>query len=132
MRQVLDRMRAAFSLPGAWLIVIALLLVLAFAGMGQESGTSLEARIAKALSAMDGAGRVEVVIRVRETPATGQNGLFSGRGTGTEAVPCGAVAVAEGADDPIVRMQLTQALCALLGLQASAVSVMSASEGGLQ
>ena len=56
MRQVLDRMRAAFSLPGAWLIVIALLLVLFFSGMGQESGTSLEARIAKALSAMEGYG----------------------------------------------------------------------------
>ena len=45
------------------------------------------------------------------------------------AVP--AYAAAGGADDPLVRMQLTQALCALLGLQASAVSVVSASGGGL-
>ncbi len=35
------------------------------------------------------------------------------------------MAVAQGADDPLVRMQLEQALCALLGLPNSAVSVVT-------
>ena len=73
---------------------------------------------------------MSVVIRTRETSGGGSTGLFSSDAA-KETVPCGAVAVAEGADDPLVRMQLTQALCALLGLQASAVSVVSASGGGL-
>ena len=79
---------------------------------------------------MDGAGEVSVVIRMREGTGGGSGSLLAAGG-GAEAVPCGAVAVAEGADDPLVRMQLTQALCALLGLQASAVCVVSASGGGL-
>ena len=37
----------------------------------------------------------------------------------------GAVAVAQGADDPLVCLELQQALCALLGLPASAVSVVT-------
>ena len=40
----------------------------------------------------------------------------------------GAVAVAEGAGDPLVRIELEQALCALLGLPASAVSVVTGGE----
>ena len=54
---------------------------------------------------------------------TGGAGLLKGE-TGGE-VPCGAMAVAQGADDPLVRMQLEQALCALLGLPNSAVSVVT-------
>ena len=53
----------------------------------------------------------------------GGAGLLKGE-TGGD-VPCGAMAVAQGADDPLVRMQLEQALCALLGLPNSAVSVVT-------
>jgi len=39
------------------------------------------------------------------------------------AVPCGAVIVAQGADDVGVRLQLTRAVCTLLGLESSQVDV---------
>ena len=132
MKQLADRLRAALSTPGARALLIALaLFLLCTAVLSQRTEeTSLEARIARTLSAMEGAGQVSVVIRTRETSGGGSTGLFSSDAA-KETVPCGAVAVVEGADDPLVRMQLTQALCALLGLQASAVSVVSASGGGL-
>ena len=132
MKQLADRLRAALSTPGARTLLIALaLFLLCTAVLSQRTEeTSLEARIARTLSAMEGAGQVSVVIRTRETSGGGSTGLFSSY-EAKETAPCGAVAVAEGADDPLVRMQLTQALCALLGLQASAVSVVSASGGGL-
>jgi len=132
-KRVADRLRAALATPGAWVLLIAcaLLLLMSATASRQQTGTALEARIARTLSAMEGAGRVEVVIRTRESASQGKSGLLMTGGE-TELAPCGAVAVAEGADDPLVRMRLTQALCALLGLQASAVSVVSASGGGAQ
>ena len=129
MKQLADRLRAALALPGAKVLLVALLLLLA-AGLRGGTDASLETRIARTLSAMDGAGEVSVVIRMREATGGGSGSLLATGGE-AEEVPCGVVAVAEGADDPLVRMQLTQALCALLGLQASAVSVVSASGGGL-
>ena len=83
------------------------------------SKTPLEARAGQVLSAVEGAGKVDVTIMMRE----GKHGGLTAM-TGEET-PCGAVAVAEGADNPLVEMQLTRALCALLGLPASAVSVMT-------
>ena len=130
MKQLADRLRAALALPGAKSLLLALLLLLLAAGMRGGTETSLETRIARTLSAMEGAGEVSVVIRTRGETDGGSGSLLSPSAT-AEAVPCGAVAVAQGADDPLVRLQLTQALCALLGLQASAVSVVSASGGGL-
>ena len=55
----------------------------------------------------------------------GNSGLLSGKTDEAAEIPCGAVAVAQGADDPLVRIQLEQALCALLGLPGTAVSVMA-------
>ena len=129
-KQLADRLRAALALPGAKAMLLALLLLLLAAGMRGGTETSLETRIARTLSAMEGAGEVSVVIRTRGGTDGGSGSLLR-TDNASEAVPCGAVAVAQGADDPLVRMQLTQALCALLGLQASAVSVVSASGGGL-
>jgi len=54
--------------------------------------------------------------------------VLGAQGGETQAIPSGAVAVAQGADDPFVCAQLTQALCALLGLPASSVSVISGGE----
>ena len=130
MKQLADRLRAAFALPGAKALLLALLLLLLASGMRGGTETSLETRIARTLSAMEGAGEVSVVIRTRGGTGGGSGSLLR-TDNAAEAVPCGAVAVAQGADDPLVRMKLTQALCALLGLQASAVSVVSASGGGL-
>ena len=124
MKLLADRLRAALSAPGAKaLFALLTLLALCLLMTGREqAGDPLEARVARTLSAMEGAGQVSVVIRTREVSG-GSGGLLASGG--------GTVAVAEGADDPLVRMRLTQALCALLGLQASAVSVVSASGGGL-
>ena len=73
---------------------------------------------------MEGAGKVEVAIMTRKSKAQSQ-GLLSGKNGDGAEIPCGAIAVAQGADDPLVRMQLEQALCALLGLPISAVSVVT-------
>ena len=69
--------------------------------------TDEETRLARVLSAMDGAGNVEVAVFYQEEAA----------------LPCGAVIVAQGADDVSVRLQLTRAACTLLGLEASQVEV---------
>lgn len=120
----LRRIKAVFTPQ-----VIALLgLALALFGFScftiQEKNQSLEVRASKVLSQVEGAGKVEVAIVVRKSDTT-DTGLLS-RKSGREAeIPCGAIAVAQGADDPIVRMQLEQALCALLGLPISAVSVVT-------
>ena len=120
---MLSRLRAALT-PQALLFLAAVLLL---AGMvlssDRQSGeTTLEKRIGAALSAVDGAGDVRVVIAVREKEAFSALG-YSEKQSGE--VPTGAVAVAPGAGDPFVKAELTQALCALLGLPASAVSVVT-------
>ncbi len=121
---VLRRLRAALT-PQA-LLALALLALLGAAagasGGGQE--TALERRIARALSAVEGAGEVRVVIMTRaETESAPLSGSAS------REIPCGAVAVARGAGDPLVNLRLTQALCSLLGLPASAVSVLGGAGG---
>ena len=80
--------------------------------LGMTEGTSTartdeEARLARVLSAMAGAGEVEVAVFYQEEAA----------------LPCGAVVVAQGAEDVAVRLQLTRAVCTLLGLEASQVDV---------
>lgn len=127
MRDVLRRLRAAIT-PQALLLVVLSLLMIAFFGTrgGKSTGTTaLERRIADTLSGVDGAGRVRVVIKTRKVQqaATGFSAAEA------QEVPSGVVAVAEGASDPLVNMRLTQALCSLLGLPASAVSVMSGTGG---
>jgi len=74
---------------------------------------------------MEGAGRVQVVIMTRAQQT--EPGTLVKTDNAVE-IPCGAVAVAEGAGDPLVRIELEQALCALLGLPASAVSVVTGGE----
>lgn len=69
--------------------------------------TDEEARLARVLSAMAGAGEVEVAVFYQSETA----------------VPCGAVIVAQGADDAGVRIQLTRAVCTLLGLEPAQVDV---------
>ena len=102
----------------AWLLIAiaacaALCLLL---GMGEQtpSATEDEVRLARVLSAMEGAGQVEAAIFYTADEA---------------AVPCGAVIVAEGAQNVAVRLQLTRAVCTLLGLEAGQVEVFKR-EGG--
>lgn len=124
LKDVLSRLRAALT-PQAVVLLAAALLLCWLAAASQRTGASpLETRLARTLSCMEGAGRVEVTIRTREVASSG--GVF---GTSvSESVPCGAVVVAQGAQDPLVEMELRQAVCALLGLPASSVSVVTGGE----
>ena len=124
LKDVLSRLRAALT-PQAVVLLAAALLLCWLAAASQRTGASpLETRLARTLSCMEGAGRVEVTIRTREVASSG--GVF---GTSvSESVPCGAVVVAQGAQDPLVKMELRQAVCALLGLPASSVSVVTGGE----
>lgn len=121
MKDVLSRLRAALT-PQAVALLAAALLLCWLAAASQRTGASpLEERLARTLSCMEGAGRVEVTIRTREVASSG--GAFGA--SPSESVPCGAVVVAQGAQDPLVKMELRQAVCALLGLPASSVSVVT-------
>ncbi len=124
LKDVLSRLRAALT-PQAVVLLAAALLLCWLAAASQRTGAlPLETRLARTLSCMEGAGRVEVTIRTREVASSG--GVF---GTSvSESVPCGAVVVAQGAQDPLVEMELRQAVCALLGLPASSVSVVTGGE----
>ena len=118
MREVLLRLRAALT-PQALLFLAALFLLAAGrVSNGHGAASSLERRTEETLSTVEGAGRVRVVIRTQSMKESGAS-----RQIQEEAV--GAVAVATGAEDPVVRMMLEEALCALLGLPPSAVSVMT-------
>ena len=128
MKRIWERLRAAVPAPAALAVAAAFALMLIAGGGGRESGgnTGLEARVSRALSQIAGAERVEVVIRTKTLEVQGSG--FSAGGTAQE-IPCGAIAVVEGAQDPYLRVQVAQALCALLGLQAAQVDVLSAAGG---
>lgn len=121
LKDILSRLRAALTPQAAALLAAALLLCWLAASGQRTSASPLETRLARTLSHLEGAGRVEVTIRTREVAASG--GAFGA--SPEESVPCGAVVVAQGAGDPLVEMELRQAVCALLGLPASSVSVMT-------
>ena len=109
------------------LLVLVLLLIgvcVLFDGRKNEE-TALEERISRALSSVNGIGEVRVVISTRTVQAQASLGLSKSQ---NQEIPCGAVAVVQGADDPIQCAQIMDALCRLLGLPASAVSVISGGE----
>ncbi len=82
------------------------------------SGTGEEKRIAQVLSAISGAGKVEVAV------------YYSGaEGLSASGAPVGAVVVAEGADSMEVRLNLIRAVRTLLGLPEAAVDVFSMEAG---
>jgi len=107
----LQRLKERLRKDG-WLVLalagcILLCLMLGLMEPASTARTAEEARLARVLSAMAGAGNVEVAVFYQEEAA----------------VPCGAVIVAQGADDVGVRLQLTRAVCTLLGLESSQVDV---------
>lgn len=109
----------------------------------------MEQRLERALSRVEGAGQVTVVLTVRESPrqvlaqdgkASEDNGrtsrevstLVLSKGTaGQEAAVLqemgpeyrGALVVASGGDDPQVRLQLSDAVSALTGLGADKIMI---------
>lgn len=120
MRETLSRLRAALT-PQAIALFAALALACLLVFLREGDTQSLEGRIGRTLSAVDGAGRVEVTIRMQSVQPSGSF-LSTGQ---MQNVPCGAVAVAQGADDPLVALELQEALCALLGLPAASVSIIA-------
>ena len=74
-------------------------------GTQTESASTEESRISRVLSAIDGAGTVEVAVYYEES------------------IPCGAVVVAEGAGDVAVQLRLVSAVTTLLGIDQGRVAV---------
>lgn len=92
-------------LLAALALVVVLCLALGAADGGAAARTEEEARLSRVLSAMAGAGTVDVAVYY------------------DDAVPCGAVVVADGAGDAAVRIRLASAVTTLLGLDMSRVAV---------
>jgi len=118
LRDFLSRLRAVLT-PPVLLAAACLLLAACMSMVRAKPVLPLEGRVSRTLSAMEGAGRVEVTIRMREVAVSG--GSFAAERI--QEIPCGAIAVAQGADDPLVEMQLREALCALLGVAPASVSI---------
>ena len=117
--------------------------------------SELEARLEAALSRVEGAGEVEVVLTVRSGPRqvlaedrtqeregdreSGESTtvLLSRGSAGEETVAVeqrspqfrGALVVCSGGDDPAVRLTLTQAVSAVTGLGADRISICKGIEG---
>lgn len=119
--------------------------VLTQEGAGQFSREALEEKMEHALSQVDGAGEVHVILTLKEGPrqVLAQEGsatettretapVLAARGSGVqepvtvqEVGPSylGALVVAQGAGDPSVKLALTKAVSALTGLGADKISV---------
>ena len=106
-----DYLRKDGWLAAALLLVVALCLAMGASEKRDTTQTADEARLSRVLSLMSGAGTVDVAVYY------------------DDAIPCGAVIVADGAGDAAVRIRLTGAVTTLLGLDASRVAVYER-EGG--
>lgn len=110
-------MKGSYKIP-LWIAVgTAVLLALLMLETGDTgTATQEERRIAEVLSAMAGAGRVEVALYY----APQETDVFSASAAGA---PTGALVVAEGAGDMTVHLNLIRAVRTLLGLSENAVDV---------
>lgn len=112
-------MKGSLSRLPVWIISAAAVILLALLMMQTEDGgtaSQQEKRIAEVLSAMAGAGRVEVALYYAQQDTA----AFSVSSAGD---PTGALVVAEGAGDMAVRLNLIRAVRTLLGLPENAVDV---------
>ena len=103
-----DKLRDYLRRDG-WLVAVLAFVVTLCLALGatdtKAAQTTDEARLSRVLSAMAGAGTVDVAVYY------------------DDAIPCGAVVVADGAGDAAVRIRLAGAVSTLLGLDASRVAV---------
>ena len=138
-----------------WLVIMAGLVLLLLPGgespqieepqsaQTQFDLRAMEDRLSEALSKIDGAGEVTVVLTVRdgprqvlaqdtrteqgesETVVINQGSSTQGTVTIQELYPSyqGALLVCPGGDDPTVRLKLTEATSALTGLGADKISI---------
>lgn len=98
---------AAYLKKDGWMLAALLFCValcLMLGGQG-ERASSEESRLSRVLSAIEGAGTVEVAVYYEDS------------------VPCGAVVVAEGADDVAVKLRLASAVTTLLGIHQDRVAI---------
>lgn len=95
----------AYLRRDGWLLLAMLVCAALCLLTGSSAPDSEEARISRVLSAMEGAGAVEVALHY------------------DDSLPCGAVIIAEGADSIAVRLQLSSAVSALLGLEENRIAV---------
>lgn len=102
----MNRLQAYLKKDGwilaALLFCVALCLML---GADADEGSGEESRISRVLSAIQGAGTVEVAVYYEDT------------------VPCGAVVVADGAGDVAVQLRLMSAVTTLLGVNQDRVAI---------
>lgn len=106
------------------LLAAALLLALLSAGWNgetDEQAMGMEARLERVLSAVEGAGRVRVLINEPEEVQA----AFMNQ---TREKPAGVLVVAQGAGDIRVRMELSRAVQALLGVDAASVEILKMEE----
>jgi hypothetical protein len=97
---------------------------------GDATQTALEKRLAHVLSAVEGAGRVEVIVHMTAQEPAAQAGAFGALPAQQgEPKPGGVIVVAEGADRLQVRLALARAVQTLLDLPASAVEVLPKEKG---
>jgi hypothetical protein len=97
-----------FLRKDGWLLAalcICVLLCFALTASGDKSLPTEEEHISRVLSAIQGAGDVEVAVYYED------------------AVPCGAVVVAQGASDIAVQLRLASAVTTLLGIDANRVAI---------
>ena len=129
-----------------WLVIlagVALLLLATETVQSQFDLNAMEGRLSEALSKIEGAGEVTVVLTVRdgprqvlaqdtrteqgesETVVINQGSSTQGTVTIQELYPSyqGALLVCPGGDDPTVRLKLTEATSALTGLGADKISI---------
>ncbi|HOB64609.1 MAG TPA: hypothetical protein PKH08_05610 [Clostridia bacterium] len=81
-----------------------------------QSATELEKRLGDILSEIDGAGKVSVMITYEAQTAN------SGDGDAIEGIK-GVVVVADGAENPAVRIRLITALRTLLDIDADSIQI---------
>ena len=115
-RALWERLRAAKGAEVLALLALAALLALLLLGNGPKpvSGhTELEARLARILSRVDGAGEVEVMVN-----EDGEGGVT------------GAVIVASGREDMMTYLNLQSAVTTLLEIDAARVEIIFAGGRG--
>lgn len=97
----------AYLKKDGWIIAALLFCVALCLMMGANTDESSgeESRISRVLSAIQGAGTVEVAVYYEDT------------------VPCGAVVVADGAGDIAVQLRLLSAVTTLLGVSQERVAI---------
>lgn len=98
---------AAYLKKDGW-ILSALLLCVALClllGTHGESTSTEESRISRVLSAINGAGTVDVAVYYEDS------------------LPCGAVVVADGAGEVAVQLRLMSAVTTLLGVEPARVAI---------